>query len=418
MGYSRRRSCASSSRRSTPIDCDVVVTGTPIDLGRLIDVAPPDPPRALRARARSGSRPSRTCSHPIDRPGEPRHPVTVARGDAMTHRRPAQLRHFTRVSDLDPGELDDAARARQGDEGRAERYEGALHGRTVACIFEKPSTRTRVSFAAAAARLGATPIALSPAGAAARPRRVDRRHGALAVGLRRRRSSSGRSRRRPSTSSPAGRPCPVVNALSDEHHPCQALADLLTIDEALGGLAGRRLAFVGDGGDNVAHSLLEAGALAGLDVTIALPARVRSPIRASSPGPRARALEHRRRAARSCTTRRVAVARRRRRLRGRLGVDGRGGEREARAARACSVPGDRRADDTREAATRSSCTACPRSAARRSPPTVIDGPQSAVWQRVGEPAADRGGAARAADGSRSPGVRLVVPARQPQPVPY
>ncbi len=53
------------------------------------------------------------------------------------------------------------------------------------------------------------------------------------------------------------------------HHPCQALADLLTIEEELGGLAGRRLAFLGDGGDNVAHSLLEAGALAGLDVTIA-----------------------------------------------------------------------------------------------------------------------------------------------------
>jgi ornithine carbamoyltransferase len=64
---------------------------------------------------------------------------------------------------------------------------------------------------------------------------------------------------------------PVVNALSDEHHPCQALADLLTIREACGGLEGRRLAFVGDGGDNVAHSLLEAGALTGLDVAIACP---------------------------------------------------------------------------------------------------------------------------------------------------
>jgi ornithine carbamoyltransferase len=64
---------------------------------------------------------------------------------------------------------------------------------------------------------------------------------------------------------------PVVNALSDEHHPCQALADLLTIEEAFGDTAGRRLAFVGDGGDNVAHSLLEIGALAGLDITIACP---------------------------------------------------------------------------------------------------------------------------------------------------
>jgi ornithine carbamoyltransferase len=64
---------------------------------------------------------------------------------------------------------------------------------------------------------------------------------------------------------------PVVNALSDEHHPCQALADLLTIEEVFGDTIGRRLAFVGNGADNVAHSLLEIGALAGLDVTIACP---------------------------------------------------------------------------------------------------------------------------------------------------
>ncbi|MFI5255519.1 MAG: ornithine carbamoyltransferase, partial [Candidatus Limnocylindrales bacterium] len=65
---------------------------------------------------------------------------------------------------------------------------------------------------------------------------------------------------------------PVINALSDLHHPCQALADLLTIRERCGSLAGRRLAYVGDGNNNVAHSLLEAGALAGLDVTMACPA--------------------------------------------------------------------------------------------------------------------------------------------------
>jgi ornithine carbamoyltransferase len=63
-----------------------------------------------------------------------------------------------------------------------------------------------------------------------------------------------------------------VNALSDKHHPCQALADLLTIREAFGDLSGRRLAFCGDGGSNVVHSLLEAGALAGVDVTVACPA--------------------------------------------------------------------------------------------------------------------------------------------------
>jgi ornithine carbamoyltransferase len=62
-----------------------------------------------------------------------------------------------------------------------------------------------------------------------------------------------------------------VNALSNEHHPCQALADLLTIKESFGDLADKRVAFVGDGGDNVAHSLLEAAALADVNVTIACP---------------------------------------------------------------------------------------------------------------------------------------------------
>ena len=62
-----------------------------------------------------------------------------------------------------------------------------------------------------------------------------------------------------------------MNALSDAHHPCQALADLLTIEETFGAAAGRRVAFVGDGGDNVAHSLLEIAALVGLDVTLACP---------------------------------------------------------------------------------------------------------------------------------------------------
>src|SRR5581483_9133459 len=64
---------------------------------------------------------------------------------------------------------------------------------------------------------------------------------------------------------------PIINALSNEHHPCQALADLLTLREHFGHLAGLRLAFLGDG-NNVAHSLMEAGALLGMDVLVATPA--------------------------------------------------------------------------------------------------------------------------------------------------
>ena len=177
------------------------------------------------------------------------------------------VRHFTRVSDLTSEELTsllELARATKAEPGR---FEGALHGQSVACIFEKPSTRTRVSFAAAAARLGATPIALSP-----QELQVGRGESIAdtarslsgyvsAIGIRPFAQETVDELARHAT-------VPVINALSDLHHPCQALADLLTIDEELGGLAGRKLAFLGDGGDNVAHSLLEAGALAGLDVTI------------------------------------------------------------------------------------------------------------------------------------------------------
>src|SRR5581483_10971371 len=194
-------------------------------------------------------------------------------GDRLADVRPrprgrvVSARHFTRVSDLAPHELASLLELAKATKAEPERFEGALHGQSVACIFEKPSTRTRVSFAAAAARLGASPIALSP--------------GELQIGRGESIADTARSLSgyvsaivartfAQGTVDELARwaEVPVINALSDEHHPCQALADLLTIDEELGGLAGRSLAFLGNGGDNVAHSLLEAGALAGLDVTI------------------------------------------------------------------------------------------------------------------------------------------------------
>jgi ornithine carbamoyltransferase len=184
------------------------------------------------------------------------------------------IRHFTRVADLRPGELEQLLELAARLKDEPARCVGALHGRAVACIFEKPSTRTRVSFAAAAAELGATPIALSP-----QELQIGRGESIADTA----RSISGYCAvivirtfsQRTVDELAAWATVPVVNALSDEHHPCQALADLLTIREARGGLEGRRLAFVGDGGDNVAHSLLEAGALAGLHVTVACPPEYR-----------------------------------------------------------------------------------------------------------------------------------------------
>ena len=187
-----------------------------------------------------------------------------------TRAAPPGVRHFTRVSDLDADELADLLALAEALKAAPARYAAALSGETVACVFEKPSTRTRVSFAAAVARLGGTPVALSPQelqlgrgeSIADTARSLSGYCAAIVIRTFSQETVEELSR---------WASVPVVNALSNEHHPCQALADLLTISEVFGGLEGRRLAFAGDGGDNVAHSLLEGGALSGLDVTIACP---------------------------------------------------------------------------------------------------------------------------------------------------
>jgi ornithine carbamoyltransferase len=181
-----------------------------------------------------------------------------------------RLEHLTRISDLDPRTLAEVLELAETMKDEPERYGDALRGRAIACIFEKPSTRTRVSFAAAAARLGATPIALSPQELQlGRGESIADTARSLsgyvdAIVIRTFAQEAVQELARWAT-------VPVVNALSNEHHPCQALADLLTIKESFGDLADKRVAFVGDGGDNVAHSLLEAAALADVNVTIACP---------------------------------------------------------------------------------------------------------------------------------------------------
>jgi ornithine carbamoyltransferase len=150
-------------------------------------------------------------------------------------------------------------------------WRDALATRTVACFFEKPSTRTRVSFAAAAYRLGAQALFLRPdelqlgrGEPIADTARVLASY-AAAIVLRTFSQEEIEEVARWAD-------VPVVNALSNTHHPCQVLADLLTVRERFGGLAGRTLAFVGDGSDNVGHSLMEAGALTGMRIVICSPA--------------------------------------------------------------------------------------------------------------------------------------------------
>lgn len=190
------------------------------------------------------------------------------RAVTATTGRARRLRHFTRLAALTPDEVVDVLDLAETTKSEPGRFLDALRGHTIACIFEKPSTRTRVSFAAAIARLGATPVMLSSdelqlgRGETIADTARSLSGYVSAIAIRTFAQETVEELARWAT-------VPVVNALSDTHHPCQALADLLTIREAFGTLEGRRLAFLGDGGDNVAHSLLEAGALTGMHVTVA-----------------------------------------------------------------------------------------------------------------------------------------------------
>ena len=145
-----------------------------------------------------------------------------------------------------------------------------LAGRTVALIFEKPSTRTRVSFEVGVAELGGRPLPLSSAdlqlGRGETVADTGAVLGRYVQGLVVRTFAQARLEELAHASG-----VPVINALTDEEHPCQALADLLTVRDAFGGFADRTLTYVGDG-NNVAHSLLLAGAAVGLGVRVAHPA--------------------------------------------------------------------------------------------------------------------------------------------------
>jgi len=182
---------------------------------------------------------------------------------------PNMAQNFLSVDDLSSKDLAGLLELSAKVKASAPDYAERLAGRSVVMIFEKPSTRTRVSFELAIAELGAHPLALS-SGELQLGRgetiedtgRVLSRY-ADAIVLRTFGQERLEALARTST-------VPIVNALSDFEHPCQCLADLFTIEEKKGRLAGLTLGYLGDG-NNVAHSLLLGGAKAGMHVRVATP---------------------------------------------------------------------------------------------------------------------------------------------------
>ena len=180
----------------------------------------------------------------------------------MTTLGTAHTEHLLRISDLRSGELIELLDLAAAMKRRPGAWRKTLRSQSIACYFSKPSTRTRVSVEAAVHRLGALPIMLQlgrgePIADTARV--LSSYCGAIVI-----RTFAQAEVDAVAAASTA----PVINALTDQHHPCQALADLLTLREHYGQLEGVALAYIGDG-NNVAHSLMEAGALATMDIRIA-----------------------------------------------------------------------------------------------------------------------------------------------------
>ncbi|MBX3389388.1 MAG: ornithine carbamoyltransferase [Phycisphaeraceae bacterium] len=174
-----------------------------------------------------------------------------------------RLAHLTRDDVL---RLFETARAMKKNPAE---FSEALKGRSVAMLFEKPSLRTRVSFEVGIHRLGAQPVYLDHS-----EQRLGEREAVADYGHNLERwvhAIVARVYKQTVLEQMSGASkVPVVNALSDMFHPCQALADFMTLQEKRGELQGLRLAYVGDG-NNVCHSLMELGAILGAHVTALTP---------------------------------------------------------------------------------------------------------------------------------------------------
>ena len=189
------------------------------------------------------------------------------------------LRHFLTGEELTAEELDRLL-DRAIELKRDRLASRALEGRSVALIFDKPSTRTRLSFEVGVHELGGHPVLLRE-GETQISRGESLRDTALvlsrfihAIGIR-------TGPHAVVEELAANATVPVINMLTADHHPCQALADLMTLRERFGSLRGLRLVYVGDG-NNVAHSLMLLGAKAGVEVVVATPPELQPDARYAS----------------------------------------------------------------------------------------------------------------------------------------
>ena len=179
-------------------------------------------------------------------------------------------RHFTRDDDLTPEELIEVLDLADQMKADRHRYRPLDGPRAVAVIFDKPSTRTRVSFSVGIAELGGYPLVIDAATSQLgrgesiedTTRVLERQVSAIVW------RTFGQDR---IDAMAAVSRVPVINALTDDFHPCQILADLQTIREHKGTLAGLTMTYTGDAANNMAHSYLLGGASAGMHVRVAGP---------------------------------------------------------------------------------------------------------------------------------------------------
>jgi ornithine carbamoyltransferase len=180
------------------------------------------------------------------------------------------VRHFLRDDDLSPSEQAEVLALAAELKRDRFAYRPLDGPKAVAVLFDKTSTRTRVSFSVGIAELGGYPLVLDSGSTqlgrgepiADTARVLDRQCAAIVW------RTFGQDR---IAAMAAASSVPVVNALTDQFHPCQVLADFHTVAERFGSTAGRTLAFFGDGANNMAHSYLLGGTTAGLHVRIAGP---------------------------------------------------------------------------------------------------------------------------------------------------